>query len=120
MRRVLRRRELVLSFFSMDKKTFRAAPKETGSCNTSRSTRKNHRDPETEKRVKDADLCTGLGVGVGALGGTAAALGAVCPICFVVAPALVGVGLIERHRVSKKRKQDKSKDSGQVRKRQQA
>ena len=43
-------------------------------------------------------LITG-GLGIGAFGAASAALlGAVCPVCVVAAPALVGVGLYKRYR----------------------
>lgn len=56
----------------------------------------------SEKAKKDGNTCIGLGVGVGALG-TAAALaaGATCPLCVVVAPALVGVGVYQRRKAKK-------------------
>lgn len=47
--------------------------------------------------VKEGNTCIGLGIGVGALGaGSAILSGAVCPLCYVVAPALIGVGIIRR------------------------
>lgn len=60
-----------------------------------------------EKKEKLADLeakarregnqCIALGVGVGGVGTAAAlTLGATCPLCFVVAPALVGLGVYRR------------------------
>ena len=43
---------------------------------------------------REGNTCIGLGAGVGALGvGTAAVVGATCPLCFFVAPALVGMGI---------------------------
>ncbi|HQH29081.1 MAG TPA: hypothetical protein PLP17_16930 [Oligoflexia bacterium] len=48
-------------------------------------------------QVSDANSCILLGAGVGALGaGAALAAGAVCPVCVVVSPALVGLGLVRR------------------------
>lgn len=48
-----------------------------------------------EKR--EANACIGLGLGVGALGvGGALLSAAICPICVVVAPGLVGTGVIKR------------------------
>lgn len=50
-----------------------------------------------EQKRKDANTCILLGTGVGALGaGTALAVGAACPLCFIVSPALIGFGLIQR------------------------
>ncbi len=39
-----------------------------------------------------------VGLGVGAIGLAGAALGAVCPICVVATPALLGVGVISKLR----------------------
>jgi hypothetical protein len=39
-----------------------------------------------------------MGLSVGALGVAGAALGAVCPICVVATPALVGAGLLQKLR----------------------
>ena len=40
-----------------------------------------------------------FGVGVGTFGAASlAVLGATCPLCFFVAPAMVGVGLVKRRR----------------------
>lgn len=39
-----------------------------------------------------------FGIGVGAFGaGSLALIGATCPLCFFVAPAMVGVGIWKRH-----------------------
>lgn len=44
-----------------------------------------------------------FGVGVGAFGaGSLALLGATCPLCFFVAPAMVGVGIVKRQHALKK------------------
>lgn len=43
------------------------------------------------------DLLT-MGLSVGALGVAGAALGAVCPVCVVATPALLGFGLIQKLR----------------------
>lgn len=46
---------------------------------------------------KEGNQLLGLGLGVGAWGAASGMLlGAVCPVCLVVAPALVGVGLARR------------------------
>lgn len=45
----------------------------------------------------EANSCIALGAGVGALGALGTALsGAVCPLCVVVAPALIGIGVYKR------------------------
>lgn len=55
-------------------------------------------------RLKEANACIGLGVGVGALGvGGALLTSAVCPLCIVITPALIGAGIIQRRRVDKER-----------------
>ena len=52
-----------------------------------------------EKNISDANKCMAIGVGVGGLGTAAAlTLGATCPLCFIIAPALIGVGLVKRIR----------------------
>jgi hypothetical protein len=43
------------------------------------------------------DLLT-IGLSVGAVGLAGAALGAVCPLCVVATPALLGFGLVQRLR----------------------
>lgn len=52
-------------------------------------------DPERA----EANQLMGMGVGLGAFGAVSAlTLGAVCPLCVVVAPAMVGLGLYKRLR----------------------
>lgn len=52
---------------------------------------------ESEVALKEGNQCIALGLGVGGLGAaTGLALGAVCPLCFIVAPGLVGMGLLRR------------------------
>ena len=49
----------------------------------------------TERR--DANACIALGTGVGALGLlSSVTLGAVCPMCYIVAPGLVAAGVYKR------------------------
>jgi hypothetical protein len=49
--------------------------------------------------LAEANLCIGAGVGVGLLGAGGALLsGAVCPMCVVAAPALIGAGIFQRWR----------------------
>lgn len=44
-----------------------------------------------------------FGIGVGAFGaGSLALIGATCPLCFFVAPAMVGVGLWKSHKAKQK------------------
>jgi hypothetical protein len=50
-------------------------------------------------RRSQANEMMGMGAGIGALGVvTATAFGAVCPVCVVAAPALIGAGLYKRYR----------------------
>ena len=61
---------------------------------------KQSNDPE--KMRHDGNFCIGTGVGIGVAGAAAAALiGATCPVCFVAAPLLVGLGVRERVKASK-------------------
>jgi len=63
-------------------------------------------EPDSDAAEKrEANACIGLGVGVGALGvGGALLSAAVCPICVVVAPGLVGAGVIKRIQIEKRRR----------------
>ena len=46
--------------------------------------------------LKDANSCIILGAGVGAVGTISAlSIGAVCPLCVVAAPSLIGLGFLE-------------------------
>jgi hypothetical protein len=55
--------------------------------------------PEKEKQNSDANACIGIGAAVGVIGATAAAItGAVCPICIVATPGLIGIGVYRRWR----------------------
>ena len=57
---------------------------------------------ELLRQKAEANSCMALGAGVGALGLAAAALtGAVCPLCYFVAPGLLGVGLFQRQRIQR-------------------
>ncbi|MEZ6064340.1 MAG: hypothetical protein R3B90_01215 [Planctomycetaceae bacterium] len=52
---------------------------------------------QLEQDVRDANSCMAIGAGLGAFGtGSALLLGATCPICVVLTPALLGVGAIKR------------------------
>lgn len=52
---------------------------------------------DTLGKKKEANQCIALGAGVGALGtGAAIITGAVCPLCVVVAPALIATGAFLR------------------------
>lgn len=61
--------------------------------------------PEIEQEVQDANTCLALGAGLGAFGtGSALLVGATCPICVVLAPALLGVGAVKRVIASRRRR----------------
>lgn len=63
---------------------------------------------ETAQALSEANQCIALGVGVGGLGTAASlALGATCPLCFVVAPALVGAGVVRRVAVKRRNRKQK-------------
>ncbi len=52
---------------------------------------------------KEGDGHIKFGVGVGAFGaGSLALLGATCPLCFFVAPAMVGIGVLKRRKALQK------------------
>lgn len=58
---------------------------------------------EWEEQKKEGEGHIKFGVGVGAFGaGSLALLGATCPLCFFVAPAMVGVGVWKRRRAAQK------------------
>lgn len=53
-----------------------------------------------QEGLREANSCIALGAGVGAVGTTTALLaGAMCPLCFVLAPALIGVGAWRRYQI---------------------
>ncbi len=57
----------------------------------------NKLNEEREDALKEGNQCIALGLGLGGFGAaTGLALGAVCPLCFIVAPGLVGMGLWRR------------------------
>ena len=59
----------------------------------------------TSRSVNEANQCIAIGAGVGALGLTVGTIvGATCPLCYVVAPSLIGVGLFQRIRARLKNK----------------
>lgn len=50
-----------------------------------------------QQELRDANSVIALGTGLGALGmGTALLAGTTCPLCVIVAPALIGVGAWKR------------------------
>jgi len=64
-----------------------------------------------DKVRTEGNQCIAIGIGVGGLGTVAAvALGATCPLCFVAAPALIGMGVYRRI-TAKQRGSGKSDDT---------
>lgn len=57
---------------------------------------------EERDEKRDANAMMVAGVGVGALGAVTAAIGgALCPVCVVAAPALLGIGAYRRWRAGR-------------------
>lgn len=67
------------------------------------------------KRARqEGSQCIALGIGVGGLGTAAAlTLGATCPICFIAAPALIGVGVYRRITAKESSQPINSSESGE-------
>jgi hypothetical protein len=60
--------------------------------------------PQQKQEARDANAMIAGGLGIGAFGAVAAAIGgAVCPICVVAAPALIGMGALRRWRATRVR-----------------
>jgi hypothetical protein len=58
---------------------------------------KSSESTEIEKQNSEANTCIGIGAAVGVIGATAAVVtGAVCPICIVATPGLIGLGVYRR------------------------
>ncbi len=58
-------------------------------------------------KLKEANQCIGIGAGVGAIGvGAALITGAVCPICYIAAPALLGIGFFARNKAMKEQRSE--------------
>jgi hypothetical protein len=57
-------------------------------------------DPnDHEEMLEEGKRNVQMGVGIGAFGaGSLALIGATCPLCFFVAPAMVGVGMWKRRK----------------------
>jgi hypothetical protein len=62
-------------------------------------------EPATRVEVREANNLIGAGVGIGAFGAaTAAAFGAVCPVCVVATPLLIGAGVVKRVRAKRRQR----------------
>ena len=56
---------------------------------------------------REGNLCLAMGSGVGALGIASAVLaGAVCPLCYIVPPALIGIGALRRYQAGRVEEKD--------------
>ena len=63
-----------------------------------------NREQQVQQELQDAGSCLAMGAGVGTVGtASALLLGATCPICVVMAPALIGMGLVKGYVARKKR-----------------
>jgi hypothetical protein len=61
-------------------------------------------EQQIQQELRDAGSCLAMGAGVGTLGtASALLLGATCPICVVMAPALIGMGLVKGYAARRKR-----------------
>lgn len=59
---------------------------------------------QIQQELRDAGSCLAMGAGVGTVGtASALLLGATCPICVIMAPALIGMGLVKGYVARKKR-----------------
>ncbi|MCO6430099.1 MAG: hypothetical protein J5J00_04505 [Deltaproteobacteria bacterium] len=68
-------------------------------------------NPDSDKARKEGNFCIATGLGVGAVGVTSAlAAGVVCPLCYVVPPVLIGMGLIRRRQCGGPKKPGDSED----------
>lgn len=57
----------------------------------------NTTEQDRNAELRDANSCIVYGAGLGAVGtGTALLAGATCPLCVVLAPALIGFGVWKR------------------------
>lgn len=63
--------------------------------------------PSSEARStkSNGNSLLAMGLSVGAVGVAGAALGAVCPLCVIVTPALLGAGLVQRLRATRMERQ---------------
>ena len=69
-------------------------------------------DKNLEDARKDANGCIMIGAGVGVAGIVAAlASGAVCPLCVVAAPGLIGAGLVKRFTAERRKNRKNSPGS---------
>ncbi len=68
------------------------------------STEVGNSEQQIQQELRDAGSCLAMGAGVGTVGtASALLLGATCPICVVMAPALIGMGLVKGYAARRKR-----------------
>lgn len=49
------------------------------------------------RMLREGNFCIASGVGVGAVGvASAVTAGVICPLCYIVPPVLIGVGIYQR------------------------
>ncbi len=72
-------------------------------------------DNDSSSMKKEGNFCIGTGIGVAALGVAGATLlGAVCPVCIVATPLLIGAGVVQRIRASYRAGQENESIAGGV------
>jgi hypothetical protein len=68
------------------------------------STEVGNREQQIQQELRDAGSCLAMGAGVGTVGtASTLLLGATCPICVIMTPALIGMGLVKGYLARKKR-----------------
>ena len=62
-------------------------------------------DSSPEALNADGNKCLAIGTGVGVLGtGAAIITGAVCPICYIATPVLLGMGVFQKWKAKREQK----------------
>ena len=75
----------------------------TGGTSMTKRTTEQRTTEQLVQEVQDANTCLALGAGLGAFGvGTTLLAGATCPLCVILAPALVGAGIVKRYVASRR------------------
>ena len=70
-------------------------------------------EQQIQQELRDAGSCLAMGAGVGTVGtASALLLGATCPICVMMAPALIGMGLVKGYVARKKRAAIRASETG--------
>lgn len=77
------------------------------------STEVGNGEQQIQQELRDAGSFLAMGAGVGTVGtASALLLGATCPICVVMAPALIGMGLVKGYVARKKRAAIRASEAG--------